>query len=68
MSNGTYKTDEHTYKYRLVISGRGHGAIKDSTFVFLSNIPEITFDRAWQSIWSSNSDAFFDESEAILVE
>ena len=37
MSDGTWKTDDYKYQYRLEITGRMNGAVKDSTFVFLSN-------------------------------
>lgn len=69
MSDGTWKTDTHTYKYRLEITGRmGGNASKDSTFVFLSNIEEITFDQAWKaSGFSSNTNDYFDEADAKFV-
>lgn len=38
--------DGYSYKYRLEISGRMGGAVKNSTFVYLSNIEEISFDQA----------------------
>ena len=68
MSDGTWKTDEQTYQYRLEITGRMNNAAKDSTFVFLSNIEEITFDQAWKaSGFSSNMDAYFDVKDAKFV-
>ncbi|MEE1086478.1 MAG: hypothetical protein U0L05_04840 [Schaedlerella sp.] len=68
MSDGTWKTDEYTYQYRLVISGRMNNAAKDSSFVFLSNIEDITFDQAWKaSGLSSNMDDYFDVEEAKFV-
>lgn len=68
MSDGTWKTDEHTYKYRLEITGRMGGAVKDSTFVFLSNIEDITFEQAWKaSGFSSNMDDYFREEDAKFV-
>ncbi|MBS1335931.1 MAG: hypothetical protein HP054_09930 [Blautia sp.] len=68
MSDGTWKTDDHTYKYRLEITGRMNQAEKDSTFVFLSNIEHITFDQAWKaSGLSSNMDDYFDEKDAKFV-
>lgn len=68
MSDGTWKTDEHTYQYRLEITGRMNNAAKDSTFVFLSNIEEITFDQAWKaSGFSSNMDDYFDVEDAKFV-
>lgn len=69
MSNMTYKTDEYTYKYCLKITGRVHASKYDTTYVYLSNISDISFDRAWKaSGLSSNSNDYFDESEAILVD
>ncbi len=69
MTDGTWKTDDHTYKYRLEITGRmGGGAVKDSTFVYLSNKEEITFDQAWKAAGlSSNMDDYFDPKDAVLV-
>lgn len=68
MSDGTWKTDDYAYKYRLEISGRMGGAAKDSTFVFLSNTEDITFEQAWKaSGLSSNMDDYFDEKDAKFV-
>ncbi|MDE6014761.1 MAG: immunogenic protein [Acetatifactor sp.] len=68
MSDGTWKTDTHTYKYRLEITGRMGGAAKDSTFVFLSNLENITFEQAWKaSGFSSNMDDYFKEKDARFV-
>lgn len=45
-----------------------NNAAKDSTFVFLSNIEEITFDQAWKaSGFSSNMDDYFDVKDAKFV-
>ena len=43
MTDGTFKCEEYTYKYRLEISGRIPNAAKDSTFVYLSNKEDISF-------------------------
>ncbi len=68
MSDGTWKTDTHTYQYRLEITGRMGGAQKDSTFVFLSNIENITFEQAWKaSGFSSNTNDYFKEEDAKFV-
>lgn len=68
MSDGTWKTDDYAYQYRLEITGRMGNAEKDSTFVFLSNMEEITFEQAWKaSGFSSNMDDYFDEEEAKFV-
>lgn len=68
MSDGTWRTDTHTYKYRLEITGRMGGAAKDSTFVFLSNLENITFEQAWKaSGFSSNMNDYFHEKDAKFV-
>lgn len=69
MSDGTWQCDGHIYKYRLEISGRLSTAVKDSTYIYLSNIEDITFEQAWKaSGLSSNMDDYFDIDEAVLVE
>lgn len=68
MSDGTWKTDNYTYQYRLEITGRMGGAEKDSTFVFLSNIDNISFEQAWKAAgFSSNMNDYFKEKDAKLV-
>ena len=68
MSDGTWKTDEYTYQYRLEITGRMNNAVKDSTFIFFSNIEDITFDQAWKAAgFSSNMDDYFDVEDAKFV-
>ena len=53
----------------MEISGRMNNAAKDSTFVYLSNIESITFDRAWKAAGlSSNMEDYFSMEEAVLVE
>ena len=69
MSDGTWKCNDLSYKYRLEISGRMPNAVRDSTFVYLSNLEEIPFERAWQaSGLSSSLSAYFSREEAVLVE
>lgn len=68
LSNGTWKTDEHTYKYRLEVTGRLNHAAKDTTFIILSNIEHISFEQAWKaSGLSSNSNDYFDVRDAVFV-
>lgn len=68
MSDGTWKTDENTYQYRLEITGRKGDAKKDSTFVFLSNIEDIEFEQAWKAAgFSSNMNDYFDAEVAKFV-
>lgn len=67
--DGTWSCDGNTYQYLLEISGRMSNAAKDSTFVYLSNLEEITFDQAWKAAGlSSNSNDYFDVKDAVLVE
>ena len=69
MTDGTWRCDDHLYKYRLEINGRIPNAAVDSFFVYLSNIEEITFDQAYKAAGiSSNSDDYFSPEEAVLVE
>ena len=69
LSDGTYRCDDITYQYRLEITGRMPNAAKDSTFTFLSNLPEITFDQAWKAAGlSSDSRDYFSRKEAVLVD
>ena len=69
MTDGTWRCDDHLYKYRLEINGRIPNAVVDSSFVYLSNIEEITFDQAYKAAGiSSNSDEYFSPEEAVLVE
>ena len=69
MSDGTWMCDDHLYKYRLEINGRMPNAAVDSSFVYLSNIEEITFDQAYKAAGvSSNSDDYFPPDKAVLVE
>ena len=71
MSDGTWKVKEHpyTYKYRLELTGRLHNAVKNSTYIILSNRNDITFEQAWKAAgFSSNTADYFSPDEAVLVE
>ena len=68
LSDGTWKTDEHSYKYMLKITGRLNNAVKDSTYLVLANRDDITFDEAWKaSGLSSNYADYFNPEDAIIV-
>ena len=68
MSDGTWKTDDYTYQYRLEITGRMPNAAKDTTYVFLSNIEDISFHKAMMaSGLSSNMNDYFDAEVAKFV-
>ena len=69
MTDGTWTCEGYTYQYRLVIRGRLHAAACDSEYVYLSNIPDITFDQAWKAAGlSSNMADYFSAEDAVLVE
>ena len=67
-SDGTWECEGNTYKYKLEITGRMNNATCDTTFVYLSNIEEITFEQAWKgSGLSSDMNDYFDIEDAVLV-
>lgn len=69
MSDGTWRTDDCTYQYRLVLTGSlGRGAVKDTTYIVLSNRDDITFMQACMaSGLSSSLDAYFEVEDAVIV-
>ena len=69
MLDGTWQFDGHIYKYRLEICGRMPGAAIDTTYVYLSNIEDIPFQKAMMaSGLSSSLKDYFAVEEAVLVE
>ena len=69
LNDGTWMCDDVIYKYRLEISGRMPNAAKDSTFVYLSNIEEISFEQAYMAAGiSSSTEDYFSPEDAVLVE
>ncbi len=69
LSDGTWQAEGEVYQYRLEITGRMPNAAVDSTFVYLSNIENISFDRAWKAAgFSSLLSDYFAPGEAILVD
>ena len=69
MSDGTWQTEGMVYQYRLEISGRMPNAEMGTTFVYLSNLENITFEQAWKAAGlSSNTADYFSAEDAILVE
>lgn len=69
MTNGTWMCDDYLCQYRLEITGRMPNAAVDSSFVYLSNIEEITFDQAYRAAGvSSHSEDYYSPEEAVLVE
>ena len=69
LSDGTWKCGDRIYKYRLEITGRMPNAAKDITYVYLSNIADISFDQAMKASGiSSDSNDYFKPEDAVLVE
>ena len=69
MTDGTWMCDGRLYKYRLEINGRMPNAAVDSSFVYLSNIEEITFDQTYKAAGiSSNSEDYLPPEKAVLTE
>ena len=69
ISDGTWKCNDISYKYRLEIKGRLPNAVKDLEYIYLSNIPEISFERAYKAAGlSSSTNDYFSPEEAVLVE
>ena len=69
MSDGSWQVNGQSYEHRLEISGRMPKAAVDSTFVYLSNIENITFEQAWKAAgFSSNTADYFSADKAVLVE
>lgn len=68
MSDGTWKADGITYKYRLELKGTIPNAAGESCFVVLTNNKDISFEEVAKSIFSSNSNDLLDRSQTIIVE
>lgn len=69
MEDGTWSCEDITYQYRLEIKGRLPNAACDSVYVYLSNLPDISFEQAYKaSGLSSNTEDYFSVEEAVLVE
>ena len=69
LQDGTWFADGHHYQHRLEIPGRMPNAVADSTFVYLSNLETISFERAWKAAGlSSLSTDYFSPEEALLVD
>lgn len=69
MSDGTWQCDGHAYKYRLEIHGTMPNAQASSTFVYLSNISNISFEQAYKAAGvSSHTADYFSVEDAVLVD
>lgn len=66
--DGQWLCNGRTYRYRLEITGRLSHAAKQTTYIVLSNTPDIPFDRVWPaSGFGSHTDEYFLPDEAVIV-
>lgn len=68
LEDGTWKTEEYSYQFKLALTGRMHNAVLDTTFICLSNSEDISFSRIADSFFSSNAEDFPDKEEVVIVE
>lgn len=69
LEDGTWMCDDIVYQYRLEITGTMPNAAKETTFVYLSNLEEITFEQAYKASGVSSATAdYFAPEDAVLVE
>ena len=69
MTDGTYRCEDRTYKKMLELSGRIPNAEVDTTYVYLTNIEDMTFEQAWKaSGLSSDTKDYFKVEDAVLVD
>ena len=69
MKDGTWSCNDRSYEYRLERRGRLPNAECDSVFVYLSNLPDISFEQAaMASGLSSDTADYFAAEDAVLVE
>ena len=66
LSDGTWEADQNVYKYKLTIKGMMPSTTYFTTYVYLSNLEEITFEQAWSAAVYDNKK--FDVKDAVLVE
>ncbi len=66
MSDGTWEAVKHTYKHRIELKGMVPNTTYFTTYVYLSNVDEITFERAWKA--ATFSSEYFNIEDAVLVE
>lgn len=68
MSDGSWQTEDNSYRYRLEIAGKRKNETRATTFIYLSNRKEISFEEAWRaSGFSSNMSDYFSPEEARYI-
>lgn len=66
-------TDRYTcegieYAYRLTLTGTLPHAVRESTYVVLSNAEDVTFEETARQFFSSDTADFFDPEQTVVVE
>ena len=65
---GLWVSDGYTYRYRLEITGRNNAAVKNTTYIVLSNRKDIKFEQTWKaSGLSSLMSDYFEPDDAVIV-
>lgn len=68
VSDGTWKTDDHSYQYRLELTDTLPNSDAKCTYVVLSNTEDLTFDEVWKaSGLSSDLNDYFKPETARIV-
>lgn len=68
LSDGSWKTDEYTYQYKLELTGSAGTTGKNITYIVLSNSNDITFERARKASGiSSDINDYFNAQDAVIV-
>lgn len=65
---GNGKSQLKEYKYRLTLTGRSPNAAKDTTFVVLTDNPDLTFEDVAKSLYSSNSEDWLENAVIVSIE
>ena len=65
---GLWECDGFTYQYKKELKGKVPDTDSEVTFVVLTNDDSVTFEAAFDSMYSSNNSKRFDESMTQIVE
>lgn len=69
LSDGTFRAGDVVYQHRLEITGTMPNTNTQVTFVYLTNLENITFDQAVKASGvGSNTDDYFSPDQAVLVD
>lgn len=63
--DGQYVSNGKSYKYKLTLTGKDQTAVKESTFVVLTNDKNVTWKQVHWSLISSNSNDWLEDTVII---